>query len=112
MVATGTGIAPFAAMIRAGARPARLLHGVRTPDELYYRHELQNAAGRYIPCLSGEGALPEGACRGYVTGVLEAGLGLAGCDFYLAGRMAMIHDALTIIDDHFPSSRVFTEAFF
>jgi ferredoxin-NADP reductase len=112
MVATGTGIAPFAAMIRAGVRPARLLHGVRTPDELYYRRELLAAAERYIPCLSGDAALPPGACRGYVTRVLADGLDLPGCDFYLAGRMAMIHDALAIIDDHYPTSRVYSEAFF
>ena len=112
MAATGTGIAPFAAMIRDGARPAVLLHGVRTHDELYYREELQAAAHRYVPCLSREASLAAGAFQGYVTQFLKDCLAPTTCDFYLAGRMAMIHDALEIIDDSFPSARVFTEAFF
>ena len=45
-VATGTGIAPFVAMLRAGlGRDALLLHGVREATELYYA-ELIAAAAR------------------------------------------------------------------
>ncbi len=112
MVATGTGIAPFAAMIHEGARPSLLLHGVRTAEELYYRETLQAAAGRYVPCLSNDPAPPEGAFNGYVTRFLQEHVPPCACDFYLAGRMAMIHDALAIIDDGFPEARVYTEAFF
>ena len=112
MVATGTGIAPFVAMIRAGAKPRLLLHGVRTHGELYYREELAAAAKRYVPCLSTTKPIPDEAFRGYVTHFLQTRPSPPDCDFYLAGRMEMIHDAMQIIDERFPSARVFTEAFF
>ena len=112
MVATGTGIAPLAAMIRAGARPDVLLHGVRTPDELYYRDECQAAARRYVPCLSGGAALAGEAFDGHVTRFIETRLAPEAADFYLAGRMEMIHAAMGIIDVRFPSARIYTEAFF
>jgi hypothetical protein len=46
-VAAGTGIAPFVAYARAGVRGFDLLHGVRSPMELYYRETLSAAARRY-----------------------------------------------------------------
>lgn len=112
MVASGTGIAPFTAMVRAGARPLALLHGVRTAEELYYRAELQTAAERYVPCLSAKALLPAGAFGGYVTDYLQTRLDPLTCDFYLCGRMEMIRDAMQIIDTRFPDARVYTEAFF
>ncbi len=112
MVATGTGIAPLAAMIRAGARPDVLLHGVRTQDELYYREECRAAARSYVPCLSGEATLADEAFHGHVTRFIETHLAPTEADFYLAGRMAMIHAVMGIIDMRFPLARVYTEAFF
>ncbi len=112
MVATGTGIAPFMAMLRAGARPFMLLHGVRRVDELYYRDEIQAAVKNYVPCLSTDDEMPTGAFHGYVTRYLQTRLAPITCDFYLAGRMAMIQDAMPMIDSCFPSARVYTEAFF
>ncbi len=112
MVATGTGIAPFIAMMRAGVRPFMLLHGVRRVDELYYRDEIQAAVKNYVPCLSTNNEIPADAFHGYVTRYLQTRLAPLTCDFYLAGRMAMIHDAMQIIDACFPSARVYTEAFF
>jgi ferredoxin-NADP reductase len=112
MVATGTGIAPFVAMIRAGVKPRLLLHGVRTSAELYYREELAVAASRYVPCLSTDTSCDGEFFRGYVTHFMQTRQSLGDCDFYLAGRMEMIHDAMQIIDTCSPSARVFTEAFF
>lgn len=112
MVASGTGIAPFTAMVRAGVRPFMLLHGVRTAAELYYREELQTAAVRYIPCLSTKSLLPGRAFGGYVTDYLQTRLDPQSCDFYLSGRMEMIRDAMQIIDARFPAARVYSEAFF
>ncbi len=112
MVATGTGIAPFIAMLRAGVRPFMLLHGVRRVDELYYRDEIQTAVKNYVPCLSTDAEIPAGAFHGYVTRYLQNRLAPLTCDFYLAGRMAMIQEAMPIIDSCFPSARVYTEAFF
>ena len=112
MLASGTGIAPFVAMVRAGVRPSILLHGVRTADELYYRSALQPAADRYVPCLSAKGPLPGSAFGGYVTAYLRTHIEPHPCDFYLSGRMEMIRDAMQIIDTRFPAARVYTEAFF
>ncbi len=112
MLASGTGIAPFVAMVRAGVRPSILLHGVRTADELYYRSTLQPAADRYVPCLSAKGPLPGSAFGGYVTAYLRTHIEPHPCDFYLSGRMEMIRDAMQIIDTRFPAARVYTEAFF
>lgn len=64
LVAAGTGIAPFVSILRTHARPGAgegpgafaLLHGVRTPDELAYRKELEALLDarhrRYRPTIS------------------------------------------------------------
>jgi len=60
-IASGTGVAPFAAMLRAGlanqAGTARkvLLHGSRYLDGFYYRSEMLAVLGAdYVPCGSTE----------------------------------------------------------
>lgn len=64
LVAAGTGIAPFVSILRKHARPGvtdgpgafAVLHGVRTPDELAYRKELEGLLDarhrRYRPTIS------------------------------------------------------------
>ena len=112
-VATGTGIAPFVAFVRAGAGGFTLLHGVRTPGELYYRDELEAASGSYTACLSGEKDPPGNTFfSGRVTGYLESRPASGEYDFYLSGRGEMISDATLIIDRRFPGSLVFSESFF
>ena len=113
-VATGTGVAPFASMVRAGVRGFLLLHGVRTAAELHYDALLRGAALRYVPCLSGvrEDQCPAGAFAGRVTGYLSRRLPAGQYDFYLCGRREMIRDATTVADERFPGSMVFTEIFF
>jgi benzoate/toluate 1,2-dioxygenase reductase subunit len=114
-VATGTGIAPFASFVRSGIRGFRLLHGVRHPGELYYHDLLAPAADVYIACLSGT-RKPKGhstqVFQGRVTSYLEQELTLGDYDFYLCGSSRMVHDAMGIIDDRFPTARVFTETFY
>ncbi len=125
-VATGTGIAPFVSMARAGVRGFRLLHGVRTAEELYFAHEMRACADDFLACLTG-GTTPSGTgdqaraetgdqARGhvysgrvtsYVAERLEAGI----YDFYACGRAEMIRDLAHIIDERFPSSRLFSESF-
>lgn len=51
-VATGTGVAPFVSMARAGTKGFTLLHGVKRAGDLFYRDLLAAAARRYIACLS------------------------------------------------------------
>jgi ferredoxin-NADP reductase len=114
-VATGTGIAPFAAFVHGGAGNFHLLHGVRSASELYYRRLLSSAARQYTPCLSQEEETLAGKREnfyGRVTDFLERRLPAGDYDFYLCGRGEMLRDATRIIDRRFEGSRVFAELFF
>ncbi|HSO18938.1 MAG TPA: FAD-binding oxidoreductase [Desulfosarcina sp.] len=114
-VATGTGIAPFAAFGRSGiGGDALLLHGAGSPDQLIYRDLLQTAVRNYVPCVSrpcAAGRLPADAFGGRVTRYLEQRLESGRYDFYLCGRRAMIRDATAIIDRRFGQSRLFIETY-
>lgn len=114
-VATGTGIAPFVSMARAGVRGFTLLHGAATEADLHYRSVVQAAAGLYVGCLS-RGATAEPARKwkfsGRVTGYLKDRLSPGVFDFYLCGRREMVRDVVSIVDDRFAGSRVFFEIFF
>jgi ferredoxin-NADP reductase len=114
LVATGTGIAPFVAYANSGLRGFFCLHGVRRPRELYYRETMSRAAQRYIPCLSQPttDSLVPPSHFGRVTDLLGAWPAEQEVDFYLCGNGAMVRDALAIIDERFPSSRVYTEPYF
>lgn len=61
-VATGTGVAPFLAMVGGGVSGSMMLHGVRTATELYYESLFRSSAAGYVPCLS------EGRATGRFTG--------------------------------------------
>jgi ferredoxin-NADP reductase len=114
-VATGTGIAPFASMVRAGVRGFTLLHGVREPEELYYEDLFRGAAAEVVPCLTGRGAGPSSrpdAFSGRVTAYVDEGLPRKAYDFYLCGREEMIRDVTLLVDEAFPGSRVYSEIFF
>ena len=113
-VATGTGVAPFVAFCRSGAKDALLLHGVATSDQLIYRYLLESCLYSYIPCISGafeKKSPPEGAFAGRVTAYLEKMLASDIYDFYLCGHRAMIRDVTALIDDRFGGSRLFIENF-
>lgn len=114
-VATGTGIAPFTAFARDGARGFDLLHGVRSHRGLYYREELAGAARCYRPCISG--SLPDdydgpAHFQGRVGDGLLAGWPPGDYDFYLCGRGEMIRDLLDIIDSRYEGAHVHTERFY
>jgi len=113
-VATGTGVAPFVSMARAGVKDFILLHGVRRFMDLYYDPLFRKTARLYVPCLStvkdpGEGAA--GGFAGRVTGYLEGHLPSGAYDFYLCGRGEMIRDVMHLLDQMFPDSLVYTEPF-
>ena len=111
-VATGTGIAPFCAMVRAGAAGFTLLHGVDDPHELYYRSEFEFAADRYIPCISDKNPSYSEYFRGRVTDYLEQHLSAAQYDFYLCGRREMIREVTWLVDEKYPGSLIYSEMFF
>jgi ferredoxin--NADP+ reductase len=115
MVATGTGLGPYVAMLRAEstwqhAQEIVLVHGVRTAEHLAYREELE-ALGRqrplrYVPLVS-RTQEPQGALPGRVTTTLEsgaleraAGLSLTPEDSHvlLCGNPVMIGDMLALLE--------------
>jgi ferredoxin-NADP reductase len=114
-IATGTGIAPFVSMVRAGAAGFILLHGVRSAGDLYYRDLLTAAAGAYISCLSGEPHPPPelpSTFQGRVTDYLSTAMRAGSYDFYICGRGDMIRDATWLIDLRYPDASVYTEIFY
>lgn len=113
-VATGVGIAPFVAMAAAGVTGFTLIHGTREVSGLLYRRELTLAANRYIPCLSAPvkpGTALLDLHRGYVTDYVDRHLKPGLYDFYLCGARAMIHDMTHILDQHYPGTRIYSEAY-
>jgi len=112
-VATGTGIAPFVAMVRSGVRGGTVLHGVRHSEDLYYQDVLGAGAGGFVACVSGEGGLEgPGLFPGRVTGFLKNRFSGGPYDFYLCGRQEMVRDVTRLVDERFSGSLVFTEVFF
>ncbi len=111
-VATGTGIAPFCSMARAGTSEFTLLHGVSAPKELYYAPLFQKSAEKYVPCITAEKKLPADAFQGKVTQYLEQHVAPGTYDFYLSGRREMIRDVTLLIDERFAESLVYTEIFY
>ena len=111
-VATGTGIAPFCSMARAGVSDFIILHGVGLPEDLYYADQFNISAAQYVPCLTEAKKLPSDAFKGTVTTYLDEHLPCSTYDFYLCGRREMIRDVTLLIDERFPDSLVYTEMFF
>ena len=109
-VATGTGIAPFAAYARSGVTGYTMLQGATTASELVYRDLLEAGSKTFIPCLSRDENDGQGF-NGRVTEYLDTRLPEGKYHFYLCGRREMIGDAMDIIDERFPDSRIFTERF-
>jgi len=114
-IATGTGIAPFVSMVRAGASGFTLLHGVRASGDLYYEASFRDAAAKVVPCLTapepGEIPRPD-LFIGDVRAYLETELPRGRYDFYLCGRGEMTRDVTLLVDERFQGSRVYTEIFF
>lgn len=112
-IATGTGIAPFVSMARSGIKSFMLLHGVRSPADLYYETLMRSSASLYLPCLSQvSDSAPADAYFGRVTGYIRDYLTAdKKYEFYLCGHREMIRDMTALIDEHFPTSRMYYEIF-
>ena len=111
-MATGAGIAPFCSMMRSGAAGFTLLHGVDTPDDLFYADEFASAADLYVPCISKEYQPSKKYFSGRVTDYLKQHLPPAVYDFYLCGRREMIRDVTWLVDEKYINSRIYTETFY
>ena len=114
-VATGTGIAPFLSMVRTGITGFTLLHGVHQAKSLYYQGIFRQAARLYIPCLApdaNEAGSGDNVFRGRVSHYLAEHLPPNSYDFYLCGRQEMIRDVTLLVDERFPGSLIYTEAFY
>jgi ferredoxin--NADP+ reductase len=115
LMATGTGIAPFVSMLRAGTpwqrfRNVVLVHAVRHAPELVYRDDVDRARAAhgsrfgYVPVVSREDAA--GALRGRIPalardGRLEAAAGLElaakSSQVMLCGNPDMLTDTTTAL---------------
>lgn len=115
LASTGTGVAPFLAMARAGVRAYLLLRGVSRAGDLHDDDLLRSAVEIYAPCVSRSAdkarSIP-GGHRGRVSDYAGERLEPGGYDFYLCGRSEMLGDMIRIIDERFPESLVYTESFF
>jgi ferredoxin/flavodoxin---NADP+ reductase len=112
-LATGTGISPFHSFV--GSAPGldyRLLHGVRSPGELYDHDAFDQA--RLLTCLSrdGAGASPA-AYRGRLTAWLAEHPVEPSRYCYLCGNSDMIYQAYGILRSReVHPSRIFAEVYF
>jgi ferredoxin/flavodoxin---NADP+ reductase len=110
LLSTGTGIAPFVAMVRAGTPWAKfenvvLVHAVRHARELVYRDEIVAVPRvRYVPIVSREDA--PGALRGRIPKLVregrlegETGLKLAPetAQVMLCGNPDMLKDTTAVL---------------
>ena len=110
-VATGTGIAPFVSMSRAGVKGFTLLHGVPDAGDLYYRELFESIQCEYIPCLSKEVEGQDffgGRVTDYIAGIMPR----IPYDFYLCGRGDMVRDVTLIVDELSAGSLLYTETFY
>jgi ferredoxin--NADP+ reductase len=92
LMSTGTGIAPFISMLRAGTpwrkfRNVVLVHAVRHARELVYREEVEEKV-RYVPVVSREDA--PGALRGRIPALARDGRLEGAAGFPLDARTAQV----------------------
>ena len=108
-VATGTGVAPCRSFIRSHPDlNIRLIMGVRTQEELYYREELE--AFPFTPCISRDGKTD---CPARVTDVFQAWQDDGKSHYYLCGAFSMIFDVNALLRDKgIDDSRIFTEEYY
>jgi len=113
-VGTGTGVSPFHCLtLSHPGIDYLLLHGVRTPRELYDQDVFDPQ--RLVPCISGAGPAPgeRRAHRGRVTSYLSAHPVGPGCACYLCGNSDMIYECYAMLRGFgVPPSRIFAEVYF
>ena len=113
-IATGTGIAPFRSMLKAGlADGKRLLHGVRHTNQFYFEDEFVPVLGdRYVRCCS---STPHtNGYHGRVSDYLAAVPSLSpDHHYYLCGSAIMIVEVRDLlIARGIPFTRILAEIYF
>lgn len=114
-IASGTGVAPFASMLRSGLkRDKMLVHGGRTLDSFYFRNEMESVLGEgnYIPCCSQEKG--EGVYEGRLTAYLREQDDLPlDRKYYLCGLSEMVVESRDIlIEKGVPYENIVAEIYF
>lgn len=112
-IATGTGIAPFRAMLRSGYKPAKLLHGAREASNFYFEREFKTALKEnYWRCNSGNDGI--GDYFGRVTSFIENQSSLpTNNKYYLCGRALMVVELRDLlISKGIPYENIISEIFF
>jgi ferredoxin--NADP+ reductase len=100
-IAAGTGVAPFASMVRSGMTAGKsLIQGSRTPDRLFYR-ELFQPAVDYVPCCTSTdgGAEYHGRVTEYLEAYLKRRSAALSADarYLLCGRTEMVVETRDIL---------------
>lgn len=98
LIAAGTGVAPFKAMLDAGLHKGKtLIHGVREPENFYFRKEFEAALKEnYIRCCSG--SAQAGCYHGRVTDFLKDLHELPNDRIYfLCGSAEMVVDTRDVL---------------
>ncbi|MBN2806366.1 MAG: oxidoreductase [Prolixibacteraceae bacterium] len=112
-IATGTGIAPFYAMMRSGFKAERLLHGSRYGSHFFFEREFKQAfKENYLRCQSGDDGI--GDYFGRVTSYLENQEQLPTHNkYYLCGRALMVVEVRDLlISRGIPYGNIVSEIFF
>lgn len=113
-IAQGTGIAPFASMLRSGQTQHKtLVHGGRYHDSFYYRDEFIPILGeRYVRCSSKDSG--DSVFHGRVTDYLKSIDRLpVGSLYYLCGSAEMVVETRDIlIEKGVPFLNIISEIYF
>ncbi len=113
-IAAGTGVAPFKAMLDAGLQKDKILiHGVREPENFYFRKEFESALNdNYIRCCSG--SAKAGSYHGRITDYLKHLRELPNDRMYfLCGSAEMVVDTRDVlISRSVPFGKIVAEIYF
>jgi ferredoxin/flavodoxin---NADP+ reductase len=115
LIASGTGIAPFASMLRSGLEKDKILiHGGRTRASFYFEEEFGRLLppGNYIRCCSRETGT--GLYHGRLTKYLAEQPSLTpGRKYYLCGLAEMVVETRDLlIEKGIPYNNIIAEIYF
>ncbi len=114
-IASGTGVAPFASMMRSGLHKEKILiHGGRSLDSFYFKEEFIEILGEenYIRCCSQEKG--DGVYEGRLTNYLWEQEKLSpDKKYYLCGQAEMVVETRDLlIEKGIPYENIMAEIYF